>query len=215
MSIHRTKLKLLTTGEQIDAELHDALSLDDLLDSQALWAPGKIGIAKEFLRRGIDRRLWPQSLHWNWADKASALKPYAPGPLSVFRLFGMKAQDKWQGTLLACCAGHHARTGSPGRDLVYIDFVETAPWNWDLPAIEQRPLLRGIGIQLFEMAVRWSEDLGFRGRIGLHSLPQADAFYRDTCGMEDLGPDLKERSQLRYFELTEAQARVFLMKDES
>lgn len=213
MSTHPAKLKLLATGELIDAELHDSLSLDDLLDAQALWAPDKIGIAKNCLHRGLDRREWPQSLHWNWADKASALKPFAPGPLSVFRLFGMAAQGKWQGMLLACCAGHHARTGSPNRDLVYIDFVETAPWNWDVPVIEQKPLLRGIGLQLFELAVRWSEDLGFRGRVGLHSLPQSDAFYRTACGMEDLGPDLKERCQLRYFELTEAQARVFLMEN--
>lgn len=213
MSTHRTRLKIVANGEYIDAELHDELTLEDLLDAQALWAPGKIGIAKECLRRGTDRSLWPQSLHWNWADKASALKPYATGPLSVFRLMGMTALAKWQGMLLACCAGHHTRTGAPGRDLVYIEFVETAPWNWEVAAIGQTPALRGIGIQLFEMAVRWSVDLGFRGRVGLHSLPQADTFYRDICGMEDLGPDMKDKSQLRYFELTEAQARAFLMEE--
>ena len=34
-----------------------------------------------------------------------------------------------------------------------------------------------------------SEELEFHGRIGLHSLPQADGFYANTCGMTDLGAD--------------------------
>jgi hypothetical protein len=33
--------------------------------------------------------------------------------------------------------------------------------------------------------------------------------------MEDLGPDAKEPSQLRYCELTEAQAKAFLLEDRS
>ena len=105
MSTHPAKIRVVATNETINAELHDSLSLGELLDAQALWAPGKIGIAKECLRLNLDRSLWPQSLHWNWADKASALQPYAPGPLSSFRLFGMSAEGKWQAVLLACCVG--------------------------------------------------------------------------------------------------------------
>lgn len=214
MTIHPTQLKVVATGTVIAAELHDSLSLGDLLDAQALWAPGKIGIAKECLRRGLDRSAWPQSLHWNWADKASALQPYAPGPLSSFRPFGLSAEAKWQGILLACCVGHHAKIGAPGRDLVYVDFVETAPWNWDVPQIEQTRQLAGLGRQLLELAVQWSDDLGFRGRTGLHSLPQSDAFYRDACKMTDFGEDASYQPRLarplRYFEFSESQAKSFL-----
>ena len=54
-----------------------------------------------------------------------------------------------------------------------------------------------------------SRQSGFAGRVGLHSLPQAEPFYRDVCGMTDLGEDPNEYD-LRYFEMTEAQAARFL-----
>jgi len=210
VSLHPTELKRVATGELVDAELHDALSLDDLLDAEALWAPAKIRIAKEFLARSLGRENWPQSLHWNWAEKALALKPYAPGPFSAYRLFGLRAEERWQGILLGCCVGHPTRLPPAGRDLVYVEFVETAPWNWPLPEIGQGALFKGIGLQLVELAIRWSVDLGFHGRVGLHSLPQADVFYREPCGMTDLGPDSSYPKSLRYFELDESQARTFL-----
>jgi len=213
VSTHPTKVERVATGELIDAELHDALSLNDLLDAEALWAPAKIKIAKDFLNRSVPREKWPQSLHWNWAQKAVDLQRYAPGRLTPYRFFGLSAEGKWQGLLLGCCVGHPTRLAPAGRDLVYVDFVETAPWNWRVSEISQGPLLKGVGLQLVELAVRWSEDLGFRGRVGLDSLPQADAFYAGPCGMTDLGPDPKYTPHLRYFEFDELQARRFLEED--
>lgn len=46
---------------------------------------------------------------------------------------------------------------------------------------------------------------------GLHSLPQANGFYANTCGMTDLGPGY---DNLRYFEMTPEQAQVFIAKGE-
>ena len=45
--------------------------------------------------------------------------------------------------------------------------------------------------------------------IALHSLPQADSFYRDRCRMSDLGRDASKQN-LTYFEMTDAQAAQFL-----
>jgi hypothetical protein len=39
---------------------------------------------------------------------------------------------------------------------------------------------------------------GFRGRIGLHALPQAETFYARNCGMTDLGNDMRKEG-LRIF----------------
>jgi hypothetical protein len=167
-------------------------------------------MAKEYLRLNIARPEWPQSLHWDWANKAVFLKAYAPGALSPFRLVGLRADGEWQGILLGSSYGHQTRLGAPGRDLVYVEFVETAPWNWDLAAINQRKRFGGVGLQLMELAVRWSDDLGYKGRVGLHSLPQANGFYSGPCKMTDLGPDPKSPHQLRYFELDETGARRFL-----
>lgn len=65
---------------------------------------------------------------------------------------------------------------------------------------------------LLTAAIALSYEEGFKGRIGLHSLPQADAFYR-RIGMTDLGPD-PACQNLRYFEMTVEQARAFFEKEE-
>ncbi len=50
-----------------------------------------------------------------------------------------------------------------------------------------------------------------KGRIGLHSLPQANSFYAYVCGMTDLGQDATYEN-LRYFELEPERARNFIEK---
>lgn len=215
MSIHPTQIKLVASGELIPAELHDSLALTDLIDAQALWTPFKLSMAKECLVRNVPRASWPQSIDWDWANKAAYLKPYAPGPFSPFRMLGLRAQGEWQGMMLASSYGHKTKLGAAGRDLVYVDFVETAPWNWDFAAIGQTKRFAGVGLQLIELAVRWSDDLGYKGRLGLQSLPQSEGFYRNACGMTDLGPDPASQYKLHYFELDEKGARSFLEEDNS
>ena len=96
-----------------------------------------------------------------------------------------------------------------GQHLVYVEYVQAAPWNRH--AVSGRASYRGVGTVLMAAAIQQSVDEGYHGRIGLHSLPQADTFYRDACGMTDLGPDPSySRVPLRYFEMTEDQASVFL-----
>jgi hypothetical protein len=122
---------------------------------------------------------------------------------------GIECRGEWQGLLLGECTRHRSRTSPPPKELVYVEFVESAPWNWELEPLGQEPLYRGVGPQLLEMATRWSEQLGFKGRLGLHSLPQAESFYRDRCQMTDLGPDANYTG-MRYFEMTETQAQRIL-----
>jgi hypothetical protein len=49
--------------------------------------------------------------------------------------------------------------------------------------------------------------LGFKGRIGLHSLPQSEPWYQ-KIGFTDVGPDPTKK--MRYFEMTEVQAAGFI-----
>ena len=74
---------------------------------------------------------------------------------------------------------------------------------------EDPPIYRGVGSLLIAAAIQLSLDEGFKGRIGLHSLPQADAFYANTCGMSNLGPDPSYQN-LSYFEMTAEQAQAFI-----
>ena len=77
----------------------------------------------------------------------------------------------------------------PSRVVLYVDYVETAPWN--IKEITDRIRYAPIGSRLLADAVRLSLDMGFEGRVGLHSLPAAESFYRLKLGMHDRGPDDK------------------------
>jgi len=216
---HETSLKDSATGNVVPAEIHDALLLNDIFDVEAEWASSRVRVRQKVREARLTQRM-PQSLHWDWWKKSEALDERRLSPLGDARLIGMRQADQWQGVIwVETCdirgAEHIARLGNPDRNLVYIPWLEVAPWNWDIPPDEpeqgsvQKRKFRGIGMQLLECAVLWSKQLEFKGRVGLHALPQSEAFYRANCGMTDLGPDAKCQS-LRYFELDEEQAKIFL-----
>jgi hypothetical protein len=94
-----------------------------------------------------------------------------------------------------------------GQHLVYVEYLEVAPWNRKEHAA--KPRFRGAGSILIIAAIALSRSEGFKGRIGLHSLPQADEFYAAKCEMTDLGADPKYHN-LRYFEMTPNHADKFL-----
>jgi hypothetical protein len=87
-----------------------------------------------------------------------------------------------------------ARLG--GGHVVYVDYVESAPWN--LKGTVVSPRFLGVGTVLIAEAVRLSLEMGLGGRVGLHSLPQAEPFYA-RCRMTRVGPD-PSYYDLTYFE---------------
>jgi GNAT superfamily N-acetyltransferase len=210
MSEFQTRLRVGTGPAMIAATIYDELRLDDLFDAEAAWAPARIRVLQELARRDVPRSAWPESLHWNWAKKAAELTPSRLNAFGDVRIFGIRADDAWQGVLLAQSAGHLTNLAPTGRELVYVEYLESAPWNWEEPTISQEARYRGVGLQLVELAVRWSLDLGFQGRLGLHALPQADDFYRRRCAMTDMGLDTGRYRGMRYFEFSAEQAERFL-----
>ncbi|TGS35833.1 hypothetical protein EN825_34620, partial [Mesorhizobium sp. M8A.F.Ca.ET.182.01.1.1] len=89
--------------------------------------------------------------------------------------------------------------------LIYVEFLATAPWN--RPKLVAEPIYKGAGRVLVGTAVSLSLEEEFGGRIGLHSLPGAEVFYRDAIGMTDLGADSEGvHKGLRYFELSSRDA---------
>ena len=209
-----TKLKRVSDDTLIDAELHDDLTLDAFFEAEEAWAGERVRVLRECVKGSVPATDIPQSIHWNWALKTLKLRTLSLGSLGSHRLLGIKAESRWQGLLLGCCLGYASRIHSERRDIVYVDFVETAPWNWNVTPIGRTSLYRGCGLQLFELAVRWSDSLGFKGRVGLHSLSQSEVFYSDRCHMTDLGPDSKDKPPMRYFEISEKAAREhFLLED--
>jgi hypothetical protein len=102
-------------------------------------------------------------------------------------------------------SGYAARLDTDrGLPLVYVDYLESAPWN--LRSGSRQYL--GVGQLLLREAVNRSIELGYRGRVGLHSLPQVEPFYERKCGLVGCGPD-SEYYGLVYFEFTAERGTAF------
>jgi len=96
------------------------------------------------------------------------------------------------------------------NNLVYVDRVAVAPWN---RPHQKEKHYKGIGSVLILFICNYSDTRGYDGCIGLHSLPQAEPFYRHL-GMVDFGVD-NNYEDLNYFELAKEQAQILISEDES
>lgn len=198
------------TGEPREAELLSSISEKQLTDVEGEWKPALYDRFREFKRSGKPVAEWPgmQNAHWNWRQKVEQLQS-----LLSHDGYCVICQDSTEGLMLIDTTSYRCRLPeNDRRNLVYIDYVENAPWN--RPELEQVPRYRGIGSILVGAAIERSVAEEFKGRIGLHALPQAEAFYSATCGMTDLGLDTAKQG-LRYYEMTAAQAEAFIAKGEN
>ncbi len=208
MSVTVSPIYLLdvSSNSPVEAELRDAIEEQQLADWEALWMPALIDAIKRLHAAGVPRNKWPQSWHWNWRDKLQAIEQ-----LLAHKTFSIVCQGETQGLMvvnLTKTARHQAQRGKP---LAYVEYLENAPWN--RPELFTPQRYRGVGKLLIRAAIALSDEEEFKGRIGLHSLPQADRFYAEKCGMSDLGQDSGYQN-LRYFEMTPEQAKTFIEKGE-
>jgi hypothetical protein len=163
-----------------EAELWDAITEKHLADWEAEWMPELFKATRKLHRANVERRLWPQSRHWDWRRKASVLNGMLGNPG-----FSIVCGGLTQGMMIVDSSMKRCRIPSQkGRDLVYVEFIENAPWN-RRELLFDPPRYRGIGTVLIRAAIELSKAEDFKGRIGLHSLPQANSFYANTCGMVD------------------------------
>jgi len=188
----------------VDAELRDAIEEAQLADWEALWRPALDDAIRRLHASGIPRSQWPQSRHWDWRAKLREIEQ-----LLAHQTFCIVCGGETQGLMAVNLTKTARITTQRGKPLVYVEYLETAPWN--RPELFSPPRYRGIGSILVRAAIECSLQEEFKGRIGLHSLPQADRFYSEICGMTDLGPDASYQN-LRYFEMTAEQAQVFAEK---
>lgn len=112
-----------------------------------------------------------------------------------FEAYAIEVDDLTQGLMLLETQWHRSQT--PQRyPLVYIEAVATAPWN--RRNLEDPPYLRSVGRSLLLFARQRSVELGYGGRVGLHSLPEVEGFYRRNQ-MPEYGAD-PDKEGLVYFE---------------
>ena len=195
----------VSSGVSEAAELLGDITEQHLDDWEGEWLPALYNAIQRLKRTGVATRNWPQSRHWDWRTKVNAIHGFLASPG-----FSIVCNGMTQGLMIIDTATHRCRVDrQKGKHLVYVKYVENAPWN--RAELFDPPRYRGVGSILIRAAVALSEELEFHGRIGLHSLPQADRFYAKTCGMTDLGTDPRQED-LRYFEMTPEQARAFVTR---
>lgn len=202
MSIYAIELR---QGDDsfVPGTLHDELVPQDLVLVEAQWHAARIELVQELQRLSIAPERWPQSLHWDWSKKASDLTMLEAAG------FAIECAQEWQGVMLTKSTTHtsgHAPT--LGKPLIYVDYLEVAPWNWTLNDIGRRTKYKAIGVTLLREAVQLSMREDFDGRVGLHSLQQAESFY-DRCGLIPLGRD-PTKQHLMYFEFSAEGAHRFM-----
>lgn len=188
------------TGQNVEGELDFDLGPHDLSEIEAIWGPLRREAARRIAREQGNAAV-PQHWHWDWRSKGSLLK------YPTYRCLGIRCRNEVQGIVMVD-ADQHRTTLKPdaGKPLMYIEFIEVAPWNSPLFVKQRR--FTPVGPRLMEAAIRLSESEGYHGRIGLHSLPQSEEFYR-RCKMTALELDVSKEN-LRYFEMTREQAKAFL-----
>lgn len=206
MSKSRVDLVRRSDGSLVEATLVDGVEPSDLIVVERAWTIVRARLIGRLRAASVPRKEWPESWHWNWERKAPELAQLAASG------FGILSDEDWQGLMLIKTAPYVARIEADrGKPLVYVDYLEVAPWNWRIPALGEEGRYKGVGSILFREAAKLSLEEGFHGRVGLHALPQAEAFYESACGMTALGRDPRKQD-LVYFEFSREQAQKFLEK---
>jgi hypothetical protein len=142
--------------------------------------------------------------HWHWEAKVADSARLLSCPT-----LAIECEGETQGLMLLRSDGNFSQLPSEkGKPLVYVTYLATAPWN--LAAIVEKPRFGGIGTVMLSAAVQFSLDVEFKGRIGLHSLPQSEGFY-ECHGLQDLGVD-PDKEHLKYYELSPEAAAKFLSR---
>lgn len=197
------------TGDFVDAELIDEITVEHFLETKRLWRP-LILRATELLKQQGRHNVIPDYASWDWTKK----EPYLH--MLATRFFGITCRNALQGIVMMQTENVSGDCQSKlaeqrGKALLYVDYLQVAPWNIKIlmEPIGQKTEFRGIGTRLMEAAIQLSIDEGFKGRIGLHSLPSSESFYRDECGMTPVARDPKKQNLL-WFEFTSIQAEAYL-----
>jgi hypothetical protein len=143
-----------------------------------------------------------ESAHWNWGYKAQFFHHRD----DVITL-GLVTGGRCHGMMI--CHWPMPSDLAPGEETLCVDYLEAAPWNRKDVCGGEREFAE-IGPMLIYAAVRFSEALGFKGRLTLSALPSAERFYQ-RIGMSETGVERQPNGlALKTFEFSEAGAAVFL-----
>lgn len=190
-------------GSFVEAVLHERIDAGYALGVDDAWKAHVAAVEAHAVAEG---RKVPtlEHDHWMWGEKVKASSHLLSCPTLAIECAGQT-----QGLMLLMTDGYFGKLpGEIGKPLVYVVFLATAPWN--LRILGGQPQFSGVGLVMLYAAIQISLDNGFKGRVGLHSLPQAEGFY-ERLGFQCLGVD-PDKKDLKYYELSPQAAREFIAR---
>lgn len=204
MTIHPVVLRDELSGKYVEAELIERVDSGLAKRAEDSW---QTFIGAENMAAAAEGRPFPHLAHghWQWEKKVQLTERLLPYPT-----LGIVCRDEVQGLMLLETDGHFGRLDSQtGSPLVYVNLLATAPWN--LAAVVEAPRYRGVGTIMMAAAATMSQDLGFKGRMSLHSLRGSESWY-ERLGLYCLGPDT-EKQDLKYYEATPEVAHMLIHEE--
>jgi hypothetical protein len=183
------------------AEVFQNLDQKSFDDFETLWRPALMARAAQFASWGEAPNANAQDAHWDWVKVAQDAER-----LMQYETFCVECGGQTQGLMLVNLSRFAQHEVHRRREIAYVELLATAPWN--RPKFAATPKYKGVGRVLLATAISLSVDQGFKGRLGLHSLPQSVAWYADSGAFTDCGFDAEKK--MHYFEMTESQAAAFL-----
>jgi hypothetical protein len=179
----------------VHADLYRDYPAVELASVEALWGDAREEAARLATAAGTAPL---EHSHWDWRNKADSVED------ARHMLVAVECSGEVQGIMAVLRIPRAARLSD--AHVIYVDYVESAPWN--IRSQVTTPRFLGVGTLLLAEAVRLSIEAGHGGHVGLHSLPQAERFY-NRCGMTRLGPD-SDYFDLMDYEFSEHQATSWL-----
>jgi hypothetical protein len=215
----QTELLHGESGQYVPADVFLGFSDKNISDFEKLWRPSLDAAVREARRvsttlaTGVtDRnqflaelaRLRVEDAGWRWPEIAASIQ-------GDDRYLGVaiECEGETQGLMLVEAEDHVTRLPEKGQGLAYVELVAVAPSN--RPTLQHPPNFQFVGQSLIATAISLSIELKYEGRIALHSVPGAEAFYR-KCGMTSMGRDPMKGGYL-YFEMTSEQSSGYLARE--
>jgi len=175
----------------VEGSLINPATESELDEAQSHWPPILRAVIAESIAQGAS----PSIKIWQgkWGSKVTTLGQKGTSIQAI------KVKNRVEGLIKLLVEDQESRLAS-GSELVYVDLVESAPWNVGryMKVIGRDPLYKDIGLELIRIAIRESVKRGFEGRVGLHSIRPAEGFYRGLA-MKEFGPDTA-KGNMNYFE---------------
>lgn len=139
-----------------------------------------------------------EDVGWDWESKS--FKLYG----NNYYWFIVEICDEIQGFSIIYYPKQSKLTN---KDIFYIDFFATAPWNRDSPINEK--IYTGVGSLLLKVSSNYLiNELKYEPGLCLHSLKGSEDYYK-KIGMIDLGIDT-QKENLKYFEMDSTNLLSFI-----